>query len=341
MRQSSSRHWGAAFVLVVVGVFLTGPTATAQQPSGETGRVDGPRIRLDSVEYDWGKVMHGEIVTHVYKVVNEGTAPLRINNVRPSCGCSASNWTKTEIPPGESGTIELSVNTAKLQGGVTKKEATVFTNDRLAADLKVFIGGEILTIAKPTPERVSIVGLASETKSATLDLVRGTDQTFEVLSVASRYSQVAVERTETVESGKHYRLHLAVSPALPGTKPDSLDIRVRAGNGTEHHLAVPVSVEHQPRIQLNPAAGIVFRRDETDKLLAPGAEPLVKEVLLESSRPDIRFTVESVEIEGPASGVFATSVETLAEGLRYRILVQVTKYSEQRFARGKLAIRTS
>lgn len=333
MRDATTRH---GRLILALGMLLGAtPLLVAQSPAL------GPRIRLDAIEFDWGRVMHGDVVTHVYTVFNDGTAPLRINNVRPSCGCSASDWTRTEIAPGESGRIELSVDTNKLQGGVTKKEATVFTNDRMAPDLKVFIGGEILTIAKPVPERVQIIGLASETKSGSIDLVQGTEELFDIISVGSRYSQVSIEQTDVIEPGKHYRLQLTVSPALPGTKPDSLDVRVRAANGVEHQLSIPVSVEHQPRIQLNPGAGVVFRRDETDTLLAPGAGPLVKEVLVEASRPEIRFTIEGVEIAGAATSVFKATVETLAEGSRYRVLVEVCEYSDQRFARGKLSIRTS
>lgn len=41
---------------------------------------------------------------------NEGTEPLRIYYVRPSCGCTVSKLDKNKIPPDSSATISISVN---------------------------------------------------------------------------------------------------------------------------------------------------------------------------------------------------------------------------------------
>lgn len=320
--------------------FAEGTSAQAQ-PVGKSTPKPAPKIKLDNSDYNWGKVLLGETVTHTYKVRNEGSAPLRITKVRPSCGCSATTWTKTEIPPGESGVIELSVDTEKLRGGVTKKNATVFTNDRSAPNLQIFIGGEVLTIAKASVDQIKIVGLAAEPKITNIELEPGTDKSFDIVSVTSRYKHITLDSAEVIDPGKRYRLHLKVAAAIPGIKPDTLEVRVRTKDDTEHLLAIPATIEHQYRISVTPTSGIVFRRNETDALLAPDAKPISKSVVVESSRPDIKFEVTRVTVDGPQSGVFETKIEALEPGLRYQVTVTINGHFDQRFARGKLAIRTT
>jgi len=46
-------------------------------------KASGPRIEFDQDNFDWGEVMHGETIEHVFKVRNTGTETLRITNVKP------------------------------------------------------------------------------------------------------------------------------------------------------------------------------------------------------------------------------------------------------------------
>lgn len=43
----------------------------------------GPKMVLGQTEYDWGSVLHGEVVEHSYPVKNEGDDVLRITSVKP------------------------------------------------------------------------------------------------------------------------------------------------------------------------------------------------------------------------------------------------------------------
>lgn len=42
----------------------------------------GPNIKFDETGFDFGKVIQGKSVTHVFKFENAGDVPLTINNVR-------------------------------------------------------------------------------------------------------------------------------------------------------------------------------------------------------------------------------------------------------------------
>ena len=51
---------------------------------------------------NFGEIRQGKPVTTTFEFTNTGAAPLLISSVKTSCGCTASNWTKDAIQPGES-----------------------------------------------------------------------------------------------------------------------------------------------------------------------------------------------------------------------------------------------
>jgi len=43
----------------------------------------GPKMVIVQTEFDWGQVLHGEVVEHSYAVRNDGDDVLRITSVKP------------------------------------------------------------------------------------------------------------------------------------------------------------------------------------------------------------------------------------------------------------------
>jgi len=77
-------------------------------------------VSFSEVEYDFGTVKEGAKVRHIYKVKNTGSFPLKITQVKPSCGCTASDFTKEEIAPGAEGEISAEFNSAGRPGMANK-----------------------------------------------------------------------------------------------------------------------------------------------------------------------------------------------------------------------------
>ncbi|MBK9254367.1 MAG: DUF1573 domain-containing protein [Saprospiraceae bacterium] len=96
-----------------------GTPATAEQPYVPTGPLTA--IKFDNDTYDWGKVMDGESVTHIFKFTNTGKEPLIINNAKGSCGCTVPEWPKEPIAPGKTGEIKV-VFDSKGKGAVGGKD---------------------------------------------------------------------------------------------------------------------------------------------------------------------------------------------------------------------------
>ncbi len=98
------------------------PAALAQQ---DTMRFT--TVSWNEVVFDFGEIKQGEKVSHVFRFTNTGTYPLKLSNVKPSCGCTSPNWSQEPILPGEEGFVEVVFDSAgKL--GAQMKSITVFLN---------------------------------------------------------------------------------------------------------------------------------------------------------------------------------------------------------------------
>ena len=61
-------------------------------------------IKWDQEMHDFGDIEKGKPVTYEFSFTNTTKETILITNVRPACGCTAANYTKTPIKPGEKGT---------------------------------------------------------------------------------------------------------------------------------------------------------------------------------------------------------------------------------------------
>ena len=88
-----------------------------------------PQIEFDSKTYNCGTVIEGKIekITAVFVVKNTGDAVLKLESVRPSCGCTVVKFDSL-IQPGKSTKIESVVNIQGQRSGQLSKSITVTSN---------------------------------------------------------------------------------------------------------------------------------------------------------------------------------------------------------------------
>jgi len=110
------------FILLAVIISVT--FATAQN----AGAKDAPKAEFKNDVHDFKKVAEevGQ-VSCSFEVKNTGTAPLIINSVRASCGCTTPSYTSQPILPGKTGEIKVAYSTTNRVGSFSKI-VTVFTN---------------------------------------------------------------------------------------------------------------------------------------------------------------------------------------------------------------------
>jgi hypothetical protein len=97
--------------------------------------------KLSTETYDFGKVKQNVPPKATITVTNIGTEPLIIEQAVPSCGCTVSDYTKSPIAPGKTGTITATYNAAGI-GSFNKTLTVKFAG---ADDTKsIKLTGEVL-----------------------------------------------------------------------------------------------------------------------------------------------------------------------------------------------------
>lgn len=109
---------------------------------------DYPVIELDSKEFDFGTIKQGDKVEHIFKFKNTGTTDLSVIEVRPSCGCTAPEWTKTSVKTGESGEIKIIFDSTGKMGPQTKS-VTLLTNTMEGNEIVTFKANIVGKDGKP------------------------------------------------------------------------------------------------------------------------------------------------------------------------------------------------
>ena len=109
-------------------------------------QVIGPKASSQQMEFDFGTIEQGKIVTHNFILVNNGGDLLKIIDVHASCGCTAAKPDKNELAPGESTNIKVDFNSAGKMGK-QEKYVLVKTNDPNNQELKFKFTGDVLEVS--------------------------------------------------------------------------------------------------------------------------------------------------------------------------------------------------
>lgn len=102
-----------------------------------------PVITFEKTTHDFKKIKEQDgLATVIFKFKNTGDAPLVINRVHASCGCTTPVWTKEPVMPGKTGTVTVSYNAANRPGPFIKT-ISVFNNASPKATV-LNIKGEVI-----------------------------------------------------------------------------------------------------------------------------------------------------------------------------------------------------
>ncbi len=111
------------YLFLLAGLWIS---ASAFLPRGVQQGQKGPAIEFKSTVIDYGEVEKGSDGYRTFEFTNTGDAPLIINRVRSSCGCTVAEKPDKPIMPGQTGKIKVHYNTNHV--GSFRKTVTVYTN---------------------------------------------------------------------------------------------------------------------------------------------------------------------------------------------------------------------
>ena len=68
-------------------------------------------VVFNKLVHDFGSIVQSDgPQSYSFEFTNNGTSPVSIQKVMPSCGCTTSGWTKEPIAPGQKGYIKATYN---------------------------------------------------------------------------------------------------------------------------------------------------------------------------------------------------------------------------------------
>lgn len=98
-------------------------------------------LKWTEENHDFGEIEKGKPVSYEFTFTNTSKQTVLLTNVKASCGCTATNYTKTPVKPGEKGTVTATYNAAAP--GNFHKTVTVTTNEEGAAPKVLIIKGTV------------------------------------------------------------------------------------------------------------------------------------------------------------------------------------------------------
>jgi hypothetical protein len=122
-------------LLAAVLAFVT--TSFAQTEDG---------IKWEKKSHDFGSIKMGPKADVTFRFTNPTKAPVVITSANPSCGCTASEYTKTPIMPGKTGEVTASYGTDGRPGFFQKSIKVNFDN---GTSTDLIISGTVNTEAAP------------------------------------------------------------------------------------------------------------------------------------------------------------------------------------------------
>jgi hypothetical protein len=112
-------------------------------------------VKWDQEMHDFGDIPKGIPATYEFSFTNNTKETIIITSVKPACGCTAANYTKTPIKPGEKGMVAATFNAASP--APFQKSVTVMTNEGGAEAIKTLsFKGKVIETATDADKKTDI-----------------------------------------------------------------------------------------------------------------------------------------------------------------------------------------
>lgn len=176
-----------------------------------------PKLNFATVKHDYGTIKADDGKKEaIFEFTNTGDSVLVITRVQPSCGCTASDYTKAPVPPGGKGFVKALFDPHGQSGRFTKS-ISVFSNSKPTV-VVLIIEGQVTPHEKSIEEQYTfVVGpLRFETNHLAFTKMAKTEKKIRVMPVINTSKEPA---TLTFEGLKPY-ITLKMTPATlkPGEK---------------------------------------------------------------------------------------------------------------------------
>ncbi len=106
------------------------------------GDAPAPRIRVEPEGFDFGNVLPDKTLRKEFTIRNFGNAPLELESVSTTCGCTAALAGTKRVEPGGSTPLRVTFQTRRFSGKVERR-VLVRSNDPKTPLVEVKLGATV------------------------------------------------------------------------------------------------------------------------------------------------------------------------------------------------------
>lgn len=293
-----------------------------------------PQAVVAGTVVDVGRVAKGETVEHSFEIRNEGNAPLRIVRVKPTCGCTVTEFDDV-IAAGETGSLRARLDTTEFRGPIAKS-IRVYTNDAATPELTLVIKADVRAQIDISPGYARFVVVHGEEYGTRRQIVWSPDFAgLELKRANSPYPfvEVALRKLEPGDSdyrkdSNRWQVDVTLASDAPvGAMADY--IRLTTNHPRQTMVRIPVSGMVRPILAVTPKVADFGRRD-------PGEEH--RATLEIKNLGSTAVEVESAESDLPG---LTAEVEAVEAGRLFHVVLTLEPGMEKGRFRGKVTLKTS
>jgi hypothetical protein len=199
-----------------------------------------PAVSVPTPEHNFGTIFQGENVRHVFTFANRGDAPLTIDKVSSSCGCTAALASAKVLAPGESGEIQTSFDSTRFRGAISKT-VYLYTNDPAQPMVQLQLKGNVQVEVALEPQLVNFgTVVPKRTVKSTVSLINQGKQEVRLEGLETTAPELAARLSAAVvPPGGQVTVELALTPK-PGQPRFSGYVLFKAAGAINHDLRIPV-----------------------------------------------------------------------------------------------------
>jgi len=246
-------------------------------------------IELETPELHVGAIPNSGIFETRFKVYNRGRAPLRLGDVRTTCGCTQGRVPESGrvVAPGGEGAVEVMIDPRRIADFHVRKTLTVFSNDPDEPRVNINVVADIEPEFAVIPEKVAFGTVSKGAVTSQTVLVRQLQQNpLEIAGVMVKGAGAGTGATEdlTVEWRR--------KPPESWSAPDKAEFEITATVGEQappgpyvRFLELKTNIERLPILPIQVTAEV-----EAPYAFEP-APPQVLAIVVTAAQPGARADV--------------------------------------------------
>jgi hypothetical protein len=119
------RYVLSAMLLLAVSV---SPALCEKSDEKAKPKAAGPQMEISPELHDFGKAKQNQRLVKEFEIENTGSEDLKIGRISTSCGCAVAKPAVKFLKPGETTTLEVTLETRRYVGHV-QRSVSIASND--------------------------------------------------------------------------------------------------------------------------------------------------------------------------------------------------------------------